>query len=360
MKKIHGMFDKLYKMESLKRFKPVIQMADDLLFGTAHVTKLAPHVVDNNDIKRYMTMVIVGLLPSTLASIYFYGLRALAIILTSYMAGAVVEIAFAIVKKEEVHEGFLVTGLIFPLVLPPTVPLWVVAVGVIVATFFGKEVFGGTGRNIFNPALVGRIFITIAFPVIMSAYWAEPFTTGGLGGFLKWSNIDAMASATPLSTIKTGVKSFAELGYTPLDLLLGKAPGSMGETFRLGIIIGGIFLIVTKVADWRTPVAYLGSVAILAGIGNMFLPEIIAPPLLQLLTGGLLFGAFFMATDPVSSAYTKKGKWIQGICLGLLTVLIRSFTGYVEGTMFSIIIMNAVAPLIDTLVVQSKYKPIQK
>lgn len=359
MKKIHGMFDKLYKMESLKRFKPAIQMADDILFGTAHTTKLAPHMVDNNDIKRYMTMVILALMPSTLASIYFYGWRALAIILTSYMAGAVVEIAFAIVKGEEVHEGFLVTGLIFPLVLPPTVPLWVVAVGVIVATFFGKEVFGGTGRNIFNPALVGRIFITIAFPVIMSAYWVEPLTSG-LGGFLQWDNIDAIVSATPLSTIKTGVKSFAELGYSPLDLLLGGAPGSMGETFRLGIIIGGVFLIVTKVADWRTPVSYLGTVAVIAAIGNQFLPKIIAPPLLQLLTGGLLFGAFFMATDPVSSAYTKKGKWIQGICLGLLTVLIRSFTGYVEGTMFSIIIMNAVTPLIDTLVVQSKYKPIQK
>lgn len=354
MKKIHNLFDKLYKMKSMKKFKPVIEAADFFLFGTDEVTSSAPHISDNIDIKRYMSFVILALLPSALASIYFYGLKAVAIILVSYIFGGLVEVLFAIFRGHEIHEGFLVTGLIFPLVLPPTIPLWVVAVGVVFGTFIGKEVFGGTGRNIFNPALVGRIFITIAFPVIMSAQWYEPFTSG-LGGFLHFAP-DTMTSATPLAAIKAGI----EVPYSYLDMLLGRVPGSMGETFRLGIILGGIFLMVTKISNWRIPVSYLGTVAVLSSIGHMVMPEQIAHPALQLLSGGLLFGAFFMATDPVSSPFTKKGKWIFGICLGLLTVLIRSFSGYTEGVMFSIILMNGFTPLIDTIVLKTKYKPIPK
>jgi Na+-transporting NADH:ubiquinone oxidoreductase subunit B/electron transport complex protein RnfD len=211
-------------------------------------------------------------------------------------------------------------------------------VGIAFGVFFGKEVFGGTGRNIFNPALVGRIFITIAFPELMSARWQKPFS-------------DAVTAATPLGLFKTGRE------LTPLvDLLLGQVTGSMGELFRLGVLAGGLLLILTRVANWRVPLAYLGSVALLSWVGNLFLPEMIAPPQFQLLAGGLLFGAFFMATDPVSSPSTRAGKWVFGVGCGVVTLLIRHFSGFGEGVMFSILFMNAFSPLIDALVLNAKYR----
>lgn len=354
MSKLETIFDKLYNIKALKMFSPAIKAFDYLLRGPGSVTGSAPHIVDNLDIKRYMSIVIIALIPSTIASVYFYGLRAIMIILVSYIFGGITEVLFAAIRKKEVHEGFLVTGLIFPLVLPPTIPLWVVAVGVVFGVVFGKEVFGGTGRNIFNPALVGRIFITIAFPVFLTTSWQMPFMSG-LGGFVHYQ-VDAITSVTPLVSLKLG----SQIPFSYMDLLLGRAPGSLGETFRLGIIISGLFLMLTKVANWRIPVSYIGSVFIISGIGNLFIPGQIASPGFQLLSGGLLFGAFFMATDPVSSPFTKSGKWIYGILLGLLTVVIRSFTGYVEGVMFSIILANAIAPLIDSLILRRKYKPIKK
>lgn len=334
--------DKLYRIKLLNRVKPVIDALDAALFGTDKTTSSAPHFVDNLDMKRYMSFVIIALLPTVLASIHFFGLQAVKIILVSYMAGGFVEVMFAIIRKKAIHEGFLVTGLIFPLVLPPTVPLWVVAVGVIFGTFFGKEVFGGTGKNIFNPSLVGRLFITIAFPAIMSAYWQKPFT-------------DVITASTPLALYKTThfITPYA-------DLLFGRVAGSMGEIFRIGIIFGGLFLIYTKVSNWRIPTAYLGTVLIVSLAGSHFLPAKIAPPLFQLLSGGLLLGAFFMATDPVTSPYTMMGKYIFGCGCGILTVLIRSFSGYVEGVMFSIILMNAFSPLIDQIVLKIKYRPVKR
>jgi len=262
-------------------------------------------------------------------------------IAVSYIAGGLVEVIFAIVRKKEIHEGFLITGLIFPLVLPPTTPLWIVAVGIVFGTLFGKEVFGGTGRNIFNPALVGRLFVTIAFPAIMTTNWQMPFA-------------DAITSATPLSVYKTtGVSS------SSFDLILGMTAGSMGETFRVGIILGGLFLMLTKVSNWRIPVSYIGTVFLFALAGNHFLPEKIAPPMFQVLAGGLLFGAMFMATDPITSPFTRAGKYTFGIMCGVLTVLIRSFSGCVEGVMFSIVITNAFTPIIDQIVLTLKYRSVK-
>jgi Na+-transporting NADH:ubiquinone oxidoreductase subunit B/electron transport complex protein RnfD len=300
-----------------------------------------------------MFMVILALLPSTLASIYFYGWRALSIILVSYAVGGLTEVVFAIIRKHDIHEGFLVTGLIFPLVLPPTIPLWMVGVGSFFGVFFGKEVFGGTGRNVFNPAIAGRVFLSIAFPVIMSTKWAKPLTEG-LGGFSSYSvPVDALTSATPLAVLKTGgVEALAE-NYSYIELLFGTTGGSMGETFRLGIILGGIFLILAKIVNWRIPVAYIGSVVVFATIGSAFLPAAIAPPLSQLLTGGLLFGAFFMATDPVSSSMTNTGKIWFGILIGVMTVLIRVVNpAFPEGIMLAILFANIFAPTIDYFVVQ--------
>lgn len=341
MKLVRLLLDRLYEIPVLNKAEPLIEAVDAALFGTDETTRVAPHIVDSIDTKRYMSCAIAALAPAALASIYFYRLHAIMIIAVSYAAGFFVEFMFAVVRKHKIHEGFLVTGLIFPLVLPPTTPLWVVAVGVMFGVLFGKEMFGGTGRNIFNPALVGRLFITIAFPGIMTTSWQMPF-------------VNAITSATPLAVYKT-TRSMASI----YDLLVGHTAGSMGETCRIAVIIGGLFLIFTKASNWRIPVSYFGSVFIFAVIGNHFLPERIAPPVFQLFTGGLMFGAFFMATDPVTSPFTCAGKYSFGILCGVLTVLIRSFSGYVEGVMFSIVIMNAFAPLIDHIVLMLKYRPVK-
>ena len=341
MKLVRLFIDKLYEIRALNKAKPMFDAMDAALFGTDETTRGTPHIVDSIDTKRYMSCAIAALVPAALASIYFYGWSAIKIIIVSYAAGFFVEFMFAVIRKHQIHEGFLVTGLIFPLVLPPTTPLWVVIVGVVFGVFFGKEVFGGTGRNIFNPALVGRLFITITFPAIMTTNWQMPFT-------------HAITSATPLAVYKT-TGSMASI----FDLLVGKTAGSMGETCRLAIIVGGLFLIFTRVSNWRIPVCYIGSVFFFALIGNRLLPERIAPPVFQVLTGGLLFGALFMATDPVTSPFTRAGKFTFGILCGALTVLIRSFSGYVEGVMFSILIMNAFTPLIDHVVLMLKYRSVK-
>jgi RnfABCDGE-type electron transport complex D subunit len=338
MKRLRAVFALLSKTRLLRPVRGVILTIEGILLGSPETTREAPHIRDHIEIKRYMSIVILALLPSTIAAVVFFGWKAVAMIAVSYLVGGVIEVLFALIRKKDIEEGFLVTGLIFPLILPPTAPLWMVAVGSAFGVFFGKEVFGGTGRNIFNPALVGRIFITIAFPQQMSAMWQKPFT-------------DAVTAATPLGLFKAGKE------LTPIvDLLLGQVSGSMGELFRIGVIAGGLFLIITRVANWRVPLAYLASVAVLSWIGRLAMPQTFAPPLFQLLAGGLLFGAFFMATDPVSSPSTKAGKYIFGLVCGIVTLLIRNFSGFSEGVMFSILFMNAFAPLIDTLVLNLKYR----
>ncbi|PIQ89352.1 MAG: RnfABCDGE type electron transport complex subunit D, partial [Candidatus Omnitrophica bacterium CG11_big_fil_rev_8_21_14_0_20_42_13] len=188
-------FQLIEKNKILAKFKPVLHAADGFFFGVDKLN-IVPHITDYIDLKRYMSFVIIGLLPSVLASIYFWGWRVILVILTSYIFGGMIEVAFAVVRKKEIHEGFLVTGMIFPLILPPSVPLWAVALGVMFGVFFGKEVFGGTGKNVFNPAIVGRIFLTICFPQIMTTTWPKPYI-GGLGGFMRLS-VDSVTSATPL------------------------------------------------------------------------------------------------------------------------------------------------------------------
>ena len=291
--KVQILIHQMGEIKSLRKFKTIFETMEGIIFGTREVTLGAPHITDNIEIKRYMSFAIIGLLPATAAAVYFYGLYALAIIMTSYVAGGIVEVAFAIFRDKEIEEGFLVTGLIFALVLPPTLPLWAVAIGSVFGTFFGKEIFGGTGRNIFNPALTGRLFITIAFPQLMSASWKEPFA-------------DVITSATPLGVFQVSGE------MTPYrDLLMGMHAGSMGEVFSIGIIAGGIFLMLSKVSNWRIPVSYLGTVFVFSFVGNMLSPSI-APPVFSILSGGLLFGAMFMATDPVTGPTTKTGKYIYG------------------------------------------------
>jgi Na(+)-translocating NADH:ubiquinone oxidoreductase B subunit len=340
----------LTRQGPLRRFWPVTEALDEALLGTDKTAVAAPFISGGMDVKRLMTMVIIALLPATIAGVYYYGWRVVAMIATSYIVGGAVEVTFSVVRRRPIHEGFLVTGLIFPLILPPTLPLWMVAVGVFFGTFFGKEVFGGTGRNVFNPTLVGRLFISLAFPSYFGTMWGK-MHWGGAGGLTHWT-VDAITQATPLIDFK----GTHLVSTDPLSLLLGHAPGSVGETFRIGIIVGGLFLIFVKAADWRIPVSYILSTAVFAFLLRWLIPARVAPVWFHLLSGGLLFGAFFMANDPVTSPYTFTGRWIYGAFIGLLTVLIRALSGLPEGVMFAILLANAVAPLLDMMVVDAAYK----
>lgn len=352
MKIVHDLMARLtaaVKKSRFRRIWPVVEAFDEAMLGTDKTARSAPFLFDGIDVKRYMFMVVLALLPLALAGVYFYGWRVVAVIAVSYVAGGLTEIIFSVVRRKPLHEGFLVTGLIFPLILPPTVPLWMVAVGVSFGAFFGKEVFGGTGRNIFNPALVGRVFLSLSFPEQFATRWVQPLT-GGAAGLTRWAP-DAVTSATPLITFKSTAAT-AE----PAALMLGSTPGSIGETFRIAIIIAGLFLVLTRIADWRIPLAYIASAALFGFLGNLIAPAKFGPPLFQVLGGGLLFGALFMATDPVTSPLTKVGRWVFGIMLGLLTVLIRGLSGFVEGVTYAILLMNGLSPLIDSMVVNLRYK----
>jgi Na+-transporting NADH:ubiquinone oxidoreductase subunit B/electron transport complex protein RnfD len=299
-----------------------------------------------------MALVIVALLPAFIASVYFFGYRILLALLVSYAAGGIVEVTFAIIRKKEISEGFLVTGFLFPLIVPPGLPLWIIAVGVAFGVLVGKEVFGGTGRNLFNPALVGRVFIALGYPSAMTGHWLQP-AMGGWGRLLPGAAThvaDVVASATPLVLAKSGTLA------SPMDLFLGRVTGSAGETSALAILIGGIFLVVVGIGNWRTVVAVIGTFATLSALFHAIAPNAVAPAWFNLLSGGFLFGAFFMCTDPVTGPVTQSGKWVYGILIGLVTLLIRSFSGFVEGMMFAILFGNICAPLIDEVIVRSRMR----
>jgi Na(+)-translocating NADH:ubiquinone oxidoreductase B subunit len=326
----------------LRMFNPAYEAIEHFLFAPSATTTTAPHVRDPIDLKRFMSMVIISLVPCILAGLYFFGLRFIAIVIVSYAAGLSVELLFAIIRKEGINEGFFVTGILFPLIMPPNVPLWMVALGVVFGVFMGKEIFGGTGRNLFNPALLGRCFLGLGFPKVMAVSWAAPAT--GLTGNLLRYNIDSLTTATPLALAKQGEY------VSTAHMFLGSVSGCIGETSAIAVLAGGVFLLLTRVANWRTVVSTLGSFAVLAGILHYSEPERFGPVTWHLCAGGLLFGAFFMATDPVTGPVTNIGKWFYGGLIGLITVLIRNFTGYVEGVTFAILLGNIFAPIIDEAV----------
>ena len=330
----------------LGTFKPIFEALENFLFSPSTITLTAPHVRGPLDVKRVMSMVIISLVPSILAATYFFGLRFFLMVIVTYAAGLSVEAIFAIVRKESINEGFFVTGFLFPLIMPPGVSLWMVALGTMFGVFIGKELFGGSGRNVFNPALVGRCFLGLAYPAKMSASWlsAGSGITGRLFEYASASSVDAVSSATPLALAKQG--EFVSLSH----MFLGSVSGSAGETSAIAIIIGGVFLLFTRIANWRTVVSILGSFALLGGILHYAQPETVGPVLWHLCAGGLLFGAFFMATDPVTGPTTNAAKWLYGIFIGSVTVLIRNFTGYVEGVTFAILLGNIVAPILDEIV----------
>jgi len=332
----------------LAAFHPVYQAADNFFFSAPDQTAYAPFGRDALDVKRYMSLVIVALFPCFAAGVYFFGLRVLLMMLVAYAAGGAVEVLFSIIRKEEINEGFLVTGFIFPLILPPGLPLWMVAAGMIFGVLIGKEVFGGTGRNLFNPALIGRCFLALSYPGAMTKTWLPP--AEGVGGNV-FANLSLftpanVTSATPLVMAKSGHLSSLH------HLFIGRVAGSAGETSAVAILVGGAFLLLVGVANWRTVVGALASFVGLNVLLRAAAPAHTMPVLFNLLSGGLLFGAFFMATDPVTSPVTQWGKWAYGILIGVATILIRTFSAYVEGIMFAILLGNIAAPLIDQTVIR--------
>lgn len=335
----------------LKSLKPLLNAVDGFFFRSAHVTVGAPHIRDGNNLKRMFIFVVFAALPSAAAGIYYFGWRGVLLIAISYIVGLTVEITFAVIRREEISEGAFVTCILYPLILPPDLPLWMVALGIFIGILFGKEVFGGTGYNVFNPALVGRVFLYICFPAAMTSHWISPMT--GWGGLMNYRG-DALTGATPLALYKMK----GEL--TPLwDLFWGNVGGSLGETSALMVLMGGMFLVITRVADWRIPLSFLGSAFLFSLVFHSAKPALFAPAGFQLLSGGMLFGAFFMATDPVTSPFTKAGRWFYGAACGLITILIRGYSGYAEGVMFAILFMNIFSSLIDSIVLGYRYREVR-
>jgi len=290
----------------------------------------SPHIRDKITVGRIMWAVIIALIPAMAASIYFFRLRAIELIAVCGLAGVVTEYLFLrIRRKGSLNEpSALLTGILLALTLPPSFPLWAAVLGTIFAIIIGKQIFGGLGYNIFNPALIGRAFLVATFPVLMTS-WVNPFT------------IDAVTTATPL-----GLLRFQSQATPLMPLFLGNVSGSLGETSALALLIGGAFLLIKKHIDWRTPLSYLLTVALLSGIFYLINP-LYGSPLLHLLAGGLMIGVFFMATDPVTTPLAKQGRWLFGLGAGVIVVIIRNWGGYAEGVMFSILLMNAFTPLLD-------------
>ena len=294
----------------------------------------APHIKGHFQVPKVMRIVFLALVPAALAGIYFFGLQALGLILVCVITAILSELVMnKIMKKDTIADGSAaLTGLLVALTVTPALPYYMAVLGTIFAIVVGKQLFGGLGFNVFNPALVGRAFLAAAFPVQMTTSLAPFFYRG----------VDAVTKATPLAAMKF------EQTLTPYwDLLLGNVGGCLGETSALALLIPALLLTFIGIINWRIPFSYLGTVALLGGVFWLINPTYYPDPIFHLLAGGLMIGGLYMMTDYVTSPLTNKGKWFFGVGGGVLVVIIRLFSGLPEGVMFSILIMNALVPLIN-------------
>ncbi|MEJ4089487.1 NADH:ubiquinone reductase (Na(+)-transporting) subunit B [Galbibacter orientalis] len=355
------------KGEKWEKFAPAFNAFDTFLYVPNHTTKKGAHIRDAVDLKRTMITVVIALLPALFYGIYNAGFqhysqlgeaftfwdafahgawKILPMVAVSYIVGLGIEFVFAIYRGHEVNEGYLVTGLLIPMIMPVDIPLWMVAVSVAFAVLIGKEAFGGTGMNILNPALTARAFAFFAYPTFMSGnkVWVSDAT-----------HIDAISGETILGTLAAG----KEVTYDAWTMFSGAIPGSIGETSTLWIVIGAAILTLTGIGSWRIMAGGLIGGAFMGFLFNLWSAnDLMAFPWYQqLLVGGFAFGLVFMATDPVSAAQTQKGKWIYGILIGIFCIMIRVFNpAYPEGVMLAILLMNVFAPTIDHYVIQSSVK----
>lgn len=356
---------KFEKGGKLEKFRSVFTGFESFLFVPNRTTTSGSHIRDAVDLKRTMIIVVIALIPALLFGIYnvgyqhfkaigvladtgffqlfFFGLwKVLPMIIVSYVVGLGIEFAAAQMRGHEINEGFLVSGLLIPMIMPVEAPLWMIALSTAFAVIIGKEIFGGTGMNIWNPALLARAFFFFSYPSMISgdAVWiaGDPTTT------------DAISQATPLAQMALG----QPLTYSSADMFWGLIPGSIGETSTFCVLLGAILLLITNVASWRIMLSvFVGGFL----MSLAFEPVSHVAAYQQLLMGGFAFGAVFMATDPVTSAQTSTGKYIYGLLIGAMAVIIRCINpGYPEGMMLAILLMNTFAPLIDWFVVQSNIK----
>lgn len=308
----------------------------------------SPHVHGGDSIEKNMYGVLIALVPTFIFSIVFFELGAILVTLTSVVACLVFEYViqkYLMKQRPTIWDGSaIITGVLLAFNLPSSLPLWIVVIGALVAIGIGKMSFGGLGNNIFNPALVGRVFLLISFPVQMTT-WPIP------NGF---ATADAVTGATPLALVKEAVKNgqavgeaLSSAGFSTGNLILGNMGGSLGEVAAIGLLLGFAYMLIRKIISWHIPVAIFATVIVFSGILNLADPAQFAGPVFHLFTGGLMLGAIFMATDYVTSPMTHKGMLIYGVGIGLLTVIIRVFGAYPEGMSFAILIMNGFTPLIN-------------
>ena len=366
----NGVLEKLY---------PLYEATDTILFSTDEVTNSGPHIRDSIDIKRVMILVVIALIPLYIFGAmnvgvqngiamgvertnweqFWFGFdKIIPIILVAFITGAFWEILFAVVRKHPISEGFLVTCALIPLVMPASIPLWQVSIATSFGIVIGKEIFGGVGMNIFNPALVARAFLFFTYP-------------GRISGDKVWViGPDGYSGATALSVPTVEVNQHAvsllngvtQFDYSWWNMLVGWIPGSIGETSKLLIIMGAIFLAITKIANWRVMAGSLIGLGVTAYLSNLMAPfssntMLSLPAHYHLVMGGFLFGMAYMATEPVTGCHTNQGRWVYGILFGMLTVIVRAINpAYPEGTMLAILLLNAFASLIDWFVIQSNIK----
>ena len=364
---------KFEKGGKLEKFHSVFTGFESFLFVPNRTTTSGAHIRDAVDLKRTMIVVVIALIPALLFGIYnigyqhfnalgllgetnfwqmfFFGLwKVLPMIVVSYVVGLGIEFAVAQIRGHEINEGFLVSGLLIPMIMPIEAPLWMIAISTAFAVIIGKEIFGGTGMNIWNPALLARAFFFFSYPSMISGdkVWIALNHADQV--------VDGYSGATPLANaaLGNGLPDFATMFW-------GLIPGSIGETSTFCILIGAVILLVTGVASWKIMLSVFAGGYLMGLLMNVALPatNVYAdiPAIDHLVMGGFAFGAVFMATDPVTSAQTGKGKWIYGLLLGAIAILIRSLNpGYPEGMMLAILLMNTFAPLIDWFVVQGNIK----
>ena len=321
----------------------------------------SPHVYEDTTVKRLMFDVVFAMLPALAFSVYFFGMGAIIVTLTAVVSCLAFEwlIQKYLLKQEPtISDGSaLVTGILLAFNVPTNLPVGIIIIGSLVAIGVGKMSFGGLGNNPFNPALVGRVFLLISFPVQMTSW---PVPTGFSNSYT-----DAVTGATPLGIMKEGIgagQAVSDLMAkipSHMELFYGHMGGSMGEIAAVALLIGFVYLLVRKVITWHIPVSIIGTIAIFTGILWMVNPESNADPMFHLLTGGVMLGAIFMATDYVTSPMSVKGMWIYGIGIGVITLLIRVFGAYPEGVSFAILIMNAFVPLINAYIKPKRFGEVQ-
>ena len=363
----------------LEKLYPLYEATDTILFSTDEVTKSGPHIRDSIDIKRVMILVVIALIPLYIFGAMNVGVQSgiatgvertnweqfwfgfdkiIPIILVAFITGAFWEILFAVVRKHPISEGFLVTCALIPLVMPASIPLWQVSIATSFGIVIGKEIFGGVGMNIFNPALVARAFLFFTYPGRISGDKVWVIGPDGYSG--------ATALAVPAAEVNQHAVSLlngvTQFDYSWWNMLVGWIPGSIGETSKFLIIMGAIFLAITKIANWRVMAGSLIGLGVTAYLTNLMAPfssntMLSLPAHYHLVMGGFLFGMAYMATEPVTGCHTNQGRWVYGILFGMLTVIVRAINpAYPEGTMLAILLLNAFASLIDWFVIQSNIK----